>query len=59
MNDPVPGDHFLLYTRLPIDGNLYSELPIRLANGISLASMPYHAVARGVPEGSSSERQSA
>ncbi len=56
MNDPVPGDHFLLYTHLPIDGNLYSELPIRLADGISLASTPYHAVARGAPEGSSSER---
>ncbi len=56
MNDSVLGDHFLLYTHLPIDGNLYRELPIRLADGVSLASTPYHAVARGAPEGSSSER---
>lgn len=55
MNDPVPGDHFLLYTHFPIEANLYNELPIRLADGLSLASTPYHAVARGAPEGSSSE----
>lgn len=56
MKDPIPGDHFLLYTHLPIDGSLYSHLPIRLADGVSLASTPYHAVARGAPEGSSPER---
>jgi hypothetical protein len=55
MKDPVLGDYYLLFTHLPIAGELYSELPITLAPGVLLASTPYHAVERGASAGSKLE----
>ncbi len=56
MEDPLPGNHYFLFTSLSIAGELYSELPILLSPGIYLASTPYHAVANGAPTGSPLER---
>ncbi|MEI8364964.1 MAG: hypothetical protein WCF65_00970 [Parachlamydiaceae bacterium] len=56
MEEPQHGDHYFLFTHLPIAGELYSHLPIPLSSGIYLASTPYHAVAQGAPVGSLPER---
>lgn len=49
MEEPRHGDHYFLFTHLPIAGELLSQLPIPLSSGIYLASTPYHAVAQGAP----------
>lgn len=55
MKDQLLDHYYLLFTRLPIAGELYTELPIPLAPGVFLASTPYHAVEQGAPVGSKLE----
>lgn len=57
MKDPLLDHYYLLFTHLPIAGELYTELPIPLAPGVFLASTPYHAVEQGAPAGSKLELQ--